>query len=410
MKKSCIDSDEKKLWNKNFILLWMGQLVSSLGDSFYTMALSVFTLDLTGSVAILGIVKSLSLIPRIIISPFAGAVVDANDRKKIIVLSDFISGIAIGLIFLAVIFGYKKVWILLVVGFVLGITSCFFDPAINSVIPDIVHRDNLVKANSSISMIYEGTNIIGSACAGILIKVIGVPLLFLFNSISFIFSATSEMFINIPENLIVHRKTNYFKDIFYGAKYVVKNKGLVYLYIVVSVLNFFGSLGFMLVLPYFKVTEGLGIGSYGISLSCSSIGLIIGFTILSKIDYDKANRYILFVLSGFITSIAMIMLVFVKNNFIAMVLLFFNGFGISITNSILQVTFQKIVPSELRGKVFGFKKMLGLLLVPIALSCGGALAEVLSIDIVLIASYGIMFILFFSTIFVKEIKDCINIA
>lgn len=397
------------MWEKSFILLWIGQFISSLGDSFYSMALSVFVLDVTGSVAFLGVVKSVSLIPRIIIAPFAGAIVDAHDRKKIIILSDFISGLALGIVFLAVSFGYKSIWMFMIVGIILGIAGCFFDPAVNSVIPDIVSKENLVKANSYISMVYEGSNIIGSAFAGMIIKLIGAPLLFLFNGFSFIFSGTSGIFMNIPKRIKKLEKINYFKDILFGAKYVINNKGLIYLYSIVSALNFFGSIGFMLILPYFKMTNGLGIESYGIALSFSSIGLMVGFTSLSKINFTKVNKFSLFIMSGFLTSVAMIMLVNINNKFIAMGLMFLNGVGIAITNSILQVTFQRMVPADLRGKVFGFKKMLGLSLVPIALLSGGALAEIFTTSLVISISYFILFLLFSVTAFIKEIRQYINI-
>ncbi|MEG2919058.1 MAG: MFS transporter, partial [Clostridium sp.] len=299
-----LENKKNKLWAKNFTLLWLGQFVSSLGDSFYSMALSVFILDTTGSIAYLGFVNAVSLIPRIIISPFAGSVADTHDRKKIIILSDLISGISLVLLFLAINLGYKPLWIFLVVGIIIGIAGCFFGPAVNSAIPDVVDKDNLVKANSSLSIVYEGTNILGSASAGVVISLIGAPLLFLFNGISFILSATSESFITIPSKIKKVKKINYFKDIISGAKYVIGNKGLVFLYIIVSFLNFFGSIGFMLVLPYFKMTNGLGIGSYGIALSFSSVGLIMGFTILSKVDFKKVNKFALFIMSGLLTSIA----------------------------------------------------------------------------------------------------------
>lgn len=73
-----------KLWNKNFTLLWQGQLVSCLGDAFYSIALGFWVLDKTGSSAIMGILMAAVSIPRVIIGPFAGVIVDRFDRKKLI--------------------------------------------------------------------------------------------------------------------------------------------------------------------------------------------------------------------------------------------------------------------------------------------------------------------------------------
>ncbi|MFR3559072.1 MAG: MFS transporter [Paraclostridium sordellii] len=72
-----------KLWNKNFTLLWQGQLVSCLGDAFYSIALGFWVLDKTGSSAIMGILMAAVSIPRVIIGPFAGVIVDRFDRKNL---------------------------------------------------------------------------------------------------------------------------------------------------------------------------------------------------------------------------------------------------------------------------------------------------------------------------------------
>ena len=75
-----------KVWNRNFLLLWQGQMVSVLGDALYDIALNFFVLELTGSTAIMGTVMALVTIPRIILGPISGVIVDRYDRKKLIVL------------------------------------------------------------------------------------------------------------------------------------------------------------------------------------------------------------------------------------------------------------------------------------------------------------------------------------
>ena len=78
----------KNIWNKNYILLLQGQLVSTLGDALYTIALSLFMLELTGSATLVGTIMGLVTIPRIILGPFAGTIIDRYNKKLFIILPD----------------------------------------------------------------------------------------------------------------------------------------------------------------------------------------------------------------------------------------------------------------------------------------------------------------------------------
>jgi len=69
-----------RLWNRNFLLLWQGQLVSSLGDTVYAIALGFWILAVTGSTALMGTLMAASTLPRVLVGPLAGVVVDRRDR------------------------------------------------------------------------------------------------------------------------------------------------------------------------------------------------------------------------------------------------------------------------------------------------------------------------------------------
>jgi DHA3 family macrolide efflux protein-like MFS transporter len=81
-----------KLWTLNFFLLWQGQLVSALGDVVYEIALGFWVLAVTGSTGLMGILMAASVLPRIVISPFAGVLVDRCNRRNMLVLMDLIRG------------------------------------------------------------------------------------------------------------------------------------------------------------------------------------------------------------------------------------------------------------------------------------------------------------------------------
>ena len=78
-----------RLWNINYLLLWLGQAISALGDVVYAIALGFWILKVTGSTALMGTLMAVSALPRVIVSPFAGVVVDRSDRKWLLISRPF---------------------------------------------------------------------------------------------------------------------------------------------------------------------------------------------------------------------------------------------------------------------------------------------------------------------------------
>ncbi|MFR9070508.1 MAG: MFS transporter, partial [Paraclostridium sp.] len=211
---------ENKLWNKNFFLLWQGQLVSVLGDVLYIMALDFWILEMTGSKSLMGLLSAITMMPRIILGPFAGVFIDKWDRKKVIVLTDLIRGIVVTFVGIAGVIGFIQVWMVFVVGIINGLCSAFFNPAINSSKPDIVPEDKLIKANSVTSLAQAGIDLIGYAAGGVLYVLIGAPYMFLFNGLSYLFSAFTEMFITIPKLKREEKEITFKEDFKIGLNFI----------------------------------------------------------------------------------------------------------------------------------------------------------------------------------------------
>jgi len=183
-----IEETKSKLWNLNFILLWQGQLVSNFGDSVYDIALGFWILAKTGSTGLMGILMATAVIPRVFLSPIAGTYVDRHNRKNILIITDVIRGIMISIVGVAALMNFIQIWMVLLGGIVLGICGSFFNPAVQSSIPDLVPKDKLVKANSVFSLASTGTDIIGKTIGGFLFHVVGAPIMFLINGLSYIFT------------------------------------------------------------------------------------------------------------------------------------------------------------------------------------------------------------------------------
>lgn len=175
-----IENRSERLWTPSFLLLWQGQLVSIFGDVVYSIALGFWILAETGSTVLMGSLLAASMLPRILVSPVAGVVVDRFDRRWLMIGMDAIRGAAVVAVGIAAFAGLLQVWMVFAAGIIIGLCGAFFFPAVSSVIPDITARSKVVQANSVFSMLQSGGNIVGNSAGGVLFKVLGAPILFLF--------------------------------------------------------------------------------------------------------------------------------------------------------------------------------------------------------------------------------------
>lgn len=403
-----IKEKKVKLWNKNFLLMWQGQLVSYLGDIIYSFALSFWVLEVTGSTALMGILQAVSMVPRLVIGPFAGVLVDKWDRKKIIVITDLIRGVLSSFVGIAALMGVLEVWMVFVVGVVTSICSAFFNPAITSVKPDIVDKSKLVKANSVTSLAQSGASMLGNTVSGIIYVVIGAPYMFLFDGVSYLFSAFTELFINIPKREKKSHEITFKEDFKSGLLFLINFKALRNLFIVASILNFFANAAFVLILPLFNEVSYLGAERYGFAMGMSSLGMIIGSGILSIINIKFSKRYQIVSIS-FVMMTVLYLLIPLSSNYYIILAAIVPAFALNVIgNTVFESTLMIIIPEDKRGKVFALINTFSMGLSPLGISVGGILGQLISVKMAMILLLFITFIISLSLLFLKGLKSMMS--
>lgn len=397
-----------KLWNRNFFLLWQGQLVSIFGDALYSMALGFWVLQETGSTTIMGSIMALVTIPRIIIGPIAGVIVDRYDRKKLIILGDLIRGIGMLVVAILSLNGLLKIWMVMLMGILLGICSSFFNPSIQSVLPEIVPNDKLVKANSSYQMATTGADIVGLSIGGFLYTLIGAPLMFLINSISYLFSAFTEGFIKIPKIERKNLNITFKEDFMEGIKFILTFKGLVRSLIMAFFINFLFGMIRVLIIPWFLSNPSLGMTKYGILNGFQSFGFLIGTFVLSFINIKSNHKYNVYIFS-IITFVSLIGFAAFINNFIIIIVCFTIAFGFMfVFNTLANSTIMELTPSDKRGKVFATIGTLAMAISPIGNFVGGVLGEFMNPRSIIIGSTIISFIIICIIVVNQDVKKFLN--
>lgn len=184
--------------NRRFALLWTAQLVSTIGSSLTDLAAAIFVFNVTHSALNVGLTLMVTALPTLFVGLFAGVFVDRFDRKRILQASDLLRGLLVlSIPFLVV--DSQNIPVLYVILFCAAIVRQFFDPAWESVLPEIATEEELARANSFLSISSFGSTAVGFAAAGILAGV-DIHLPFLIDAVTFLFSFACVTLVRLPKH------------------------------------------------------------------------------------------------------------------------------------------------------------------------------------------------------------------
>jgi len=183
--------------NRSFRQLWLGQVVSQMGDWFDTIALYTIILRLTGSGRDVGLLLVARFVPSFFFGPIAGVIADRFSRQRIMIVSDFLRAIVVlGFLFVR---RPDQLWIIYVLTvFQLGL-STFFEPAKTAAIPSIVEDRELVAANAISSVTWSAMLTLGAAVGGFITSLFGTDAAFILDAASYLLSAALISSIRVPK-------------------------------------------------------------------------------------------------------------------------------------------------------------------------------------------------------------------
>lgn len=176
------------LKTRNFRMLWMGQLISSFGDSLTSLSLLILVNRLTGSTAALALMAMVIAVPQVTVGLVSGVYVDRFNRQRVMVVSDMVRGLLVlGFILVN---SRDTLWLLYVIGFIQATIGTFFGPARSATIPNIVAHEHLMSANALSQTSEIFVRVLGMGAAGLIVGVFNVfwPV-FVIDSLTFFISA-----------------------------------------------------------------------------------------------------------------------------------------------------------------------------------------------------------------------------
>src|SRR5687768_12933994 len=183
--------------NRNFRQLWLGQVVSQMGDWFNTIALYTLILDLTGSGRHVGLLLVARFVPSFLFGPLSGVVADRFSRQRIMIVTDILRAVVVlGFLFVRT---ADQLWIIYVLTVLQLALATFFEPAKTAAIPSIVSDRELVAANAISSVTWSVMLTLGAAIGGLITGWLGTDVAFVLDSLTYLLSAALIASVRLPK-------------------------------------------------------------------------------------------------------------------------------------------------------------------------------------------------------------------
>ena len=390
--------------NGNFILLWMGQFVSQLGDRLAMVALPWLVYRATGSALSTGIAFALYTLPYVLFGAVAGVLIDRLDKRHVMIASDIART---ALVMLVPVAAGQSLVAVYVLSFLIASAGVFFDPCKLAILPDLVPQAKLMRANSFLATGENLTEIVGYTLAGFTLAAISTTNAFRLDAATFAVSAASLALIRYRAPVREAAATaagSFWRELRDGFAFLAHHRGLlVNTVMVVGCVAGLGAsypLAFLLAVRVFDA----GTAAFGVFEGVIGAGYLIGSLALAALATRVPQGRAM--VAGLVIMGASLCLVAAAGGvWIACVPFAVLGVANAMALIAIDTYLQSAVPEQLRGRVFGTRFTLTQGVYALAVLAGGALATVVSVQVLFIVCGLLIALPALGGLFVREIRE-----
>lgn len=259
----------------NYRLFFGGVIVSTTGTWIQLIAENWLTLKLGGSGLQLGITSALQLGPIVLLGSYAGVMVDRLNRRRLVMLSQLLSGSVAAMLGLLALIGVARIWMVWVAALLVGSVETFNGPARQALSVELVGPKLISNAVSLTTAVTVSARAVGPAIGGLLVASMGVAPCFLINAASYGVGALSVLAMNTRRLKVEPPMPRARGQIVAGLRHARQHPALRGVLVMVAIVGIFGS-NFQLLLALLATANGQGAALYGVMMSCMGTGMVVG--------------------------------------------------------------------------------------------------------------------------------------
>ena len=362
-----------------FTIVWAGQIISVLASSMTQFALTIWTYETTGSATLLGAVNTAFIVPFLLLSPFAGVMVDRYNRKLMMMISDFAAVTSTVGILIINATGNLQIWHLFIASAINGLGNTFQWPAYSAAISTMVPKEQYTRANGMMSLIESGPGVLAPMLAGLLLPLIYLNGILMIDVITFFIAIAALIIVSIPQPKQTQEgqagQGSIFREAIYGFRYIFERRGLLGLLIFFITLNLIIGLSASIFAPFILSRTGNNSAALGATQSAAAVGAVIGGLLISMWGGFNRRMTIIFIGEA-LTGLFCCVLFGLSRTLpawiaVCVIMAIFPVF----TNGASQAIWQAKVAPDVQGRVFSARRMIAWSMGPITPLLAGALAD-----------------------------------
>lgn len=382
----------KALQHRNYRLFWTGQLVSLTGTWMQSIAQGWLVYLLTKSALSLGVVSFSQFLPVLLFTLLGGVAADRFDRQKLVLFTQSASLLQATLLATLTLTGAVQLWHVIGLAFLLGTINALDTPARQSLIHELVSREDLMNAIALNSTVFNSTRIVGPAIAGTLLGAlsawihaqfsldadgatrIAIGVCFALNALSYSGVIVGLLLMDRHPREKNSNRESVWRSLWAGLNYARRDNRVLALLSLMGVSSIFG-FSYMTLMPLYA-GEILKVGpqGYGFLMAAAGLGALTGALILASLgNYQRKGA--LLTVGNFV--FPLMLLVFAQSTLfpVSLIALVGFGWGLITQNALTNTLLQTIVPGELRGRILSLYTLMFMGMLPFGSLQVGAIAE-----------------------------------
>lgn len=365
--------------HRNFRLFWIGQTVSLIGTWMQQVGQGWLALQLSNDAFIVGLVSAAGSLPVLLFSLYAGVFVDRLNKLRIVTIAQVLLSIEAAVLWWAVWSGRINIPLLVGLAGINGLISAVEIPARQSLIVELVGRDDVVDAVALNSGGFNLARIIGPSIAAAVIAGAGLAWCFGINALSYIAVIGCLIAIKLPKFIPLEGRPSPLNEFREGIQYIKSRREVMGLIGVIAVYAIFGFQYLTLMPLIARDVLNTNASGYGLLVTFVGIGAVCGALLLAALS-ARVRRGRLFTVSAISFAVLLLLFSFVNDRRVASGVLLFLGLTMLINGALANGILQSVVPDELRGRVMAAYVFVYVGFMPIGSLMAGALAKVTSVQ------------------------------
>lgn len=368
-----METKSKKSNFGKFLLLWSGELISSIGGGLTSFGLGVYVFQQTGSATGMALVTLLAFLPTLLLSVPAGVLADRYDRRILMMLGDGCSALGIAYILLCMLNGGASLPQICAGVFVSSVFSSLLEPSYRATVSDLLTKDEYSKANGLVSLAGSARYLVSPLIAGLLLSVSDIKLLLIIDICTFIITVISTAVVKKGiEAKQSEKEISFLESMKEGWKAVHSRDGIFLLIMVSAVLTLF--LGVFQILAEPLILSFSDSKTLGIAETICASGMLVSSLILG-IRGIKKNYVKVLAISLAMAGLFMVGFGIWENVIVISVFGFMFFMMLPFANNCLDYLVRTNIPDELQGRAWGFIGFLSQMGYVVAYGGGGIAAD-----------------------------------